>query len=129
MLDGKFVGTGRGTGEVEVFGTITLGSATLGSEFLRDRLGASDGILLGRFHDTCLTTGGAKRVAMGSVGTGMVLGVVTLAKMSASWCRAWRWLSAIGAKGDSPGYPTNALMRSWAAAVAAAAGDAAGMEK
>ena len=84
MLDGKLVGTGSGTGEVEVFGTITLGSATLGSEFLRDRLGASDGILLGRFHDTCLTTGGAKRVAMGSVGTGMVLGVVTLAKMSAS---------------------------------------------
>ena len=54
MLDGKFVGTGRGTGEVEVFGTITLGSATLGSatlgsatlgsEFLRERLGASVGI-------------------------------------------------------------------------------------
>eukprot|EP00978_Attheya_sp_CCMP212_P009412 scaffold22286_cov34-Attheya_sp.AAC.3 len=79
-------------------------------------VGAVEGSLLGMSDGSTLDTV-----------DGLELGM--LDEMSASWCRAWRWLSAIGAKGDSPGYPTNALMRSWAAAVAAAAGDATCMEK
>eukprot|EP00978_Attheya_sp_CCMP212_P002631 scaffold5358_cov62-Attheya_sp.AAC.3 len=79
LIDGAGVGICSGTIEVGVVGTTTLGSARRG-----ELVDVFEGIVLGRFHGTCLTTGGAKRVAIGSVGTGMVLGVVTLAKMSAS---------------------------------------------
>ena len=136
MVVGRAVGSGDGTelGAITLgsttLGSATLGSATLGGAGMCGFAGFTDGSLLGRFHDTCLTTtGGAKRVAMGSVGADMVCGLEMLSNISANLWRAWRWLSVNGAKGELLGYCANALMRSWAAAVAAAAGDAEGMVK
>eukprot|EP00978_Attheya_sp_CCMP212_P038477 scaffold191063_cov79-Attheya_sp.AAC.1 len=47
--------------------------------------------------------------------------------MSANWWSACRWLSDNGASGDAFGGANRALIRSWAAAVAASAADAPGM--
>jgi hypothetical protein len=84
----------------------TLGSATLGvlddggvlmgkllEVFVGIKLGVVDvGVLdLGgwSFQDTCFT-GVGTAVAMGSAGVGIVMGVVTLAKISASlWSACW----------------------------------------
>jgi hypothetical protein len=92
-------------------GCVELGGFDLGSGF---------------FQDTCFTGSGITLV-IGSVGVGIVWGVVTLEKISASWWSACRWLSANGASGDAVAGASNALIKSWAAAVAASIVDAPGI--
>ena len=68
-------------------------------------------------------------VAFGSVGGCMVVGAVAFAKISASLCSACRELSVKVGIGEAPGFDWRALIKSWAAAVAASAAVAPGMVK
>eukprot|EP00978_Attheya_sp_CCMP212_P005326 scaffold11894_cov53-Attheya_sp.AAC.4 len=73
--------------------------------------------------------GGRGAITVGTVGgKGEQSAVVAWAKKSASWKRAWHWLSMSGANGEASPEWSSASMRSRAAAEASSAVDALGME-